>query len=706
MAILSKIRERSLFLILVVGLALFAFVLDPSTISDFFNSTKVNEIGSVNGETISRQEFADALDAYKQNTGGKVTEMQAAKNVWNKLLRQKIYKAQLDNAGIKVGETDIMNALLESPAVQSQERFQTGGVFDKTKLKRYLASIKAADDNNWKAWQNYMLTLKNNLEKTTYDNLVTSGLGASLREGENKYLSENTKITGKYLYAPYTLIPDSLITITKGDVKNYIETYASNYQVEASRDIKFVKFNIDPTSEDVSLIEKSVAELIEDSEKNGIKAKGLKSTTDYEEFFDENNSDLSFDDKLQFKIQVPQTIADSLFSGKKGDVFGPYKDENYFKLSKIIEVTRLPDSSQARHILVPFVGASSADATITRTEEEAKKLADSLMNIVKQSPSKLADLAKEFSSDKGSASEGGFYDWFAYNKMVPEFRDFVFQGKKNDLGVVKTIYGFHVIRIEDQKNFQPVLKLATFGREILASDATENSIYQEAELFAQDIANGKSYDEIIREKKLTSSPAVGLQILDENVPGLGNEREIITWAFDKEVQVGDFKRFDVDGGYVVTVLTNKTSKGLMSIEKAASSVKPILLNQKKVKMLEEKMGGATLDEIAKNSGQIIRNTDKVNFKSPTLTGVGHEPKVIAAMLSAKENKLYKNVIGDKGVFAFSIQSREAPSALPNYDTYRKRLANDRKNKSYKIFEAIKKVSDIEDNIGNFYGIQQ
>jgi len=89
-----------MFLIIIIGLALFAFVLDPSTLGDFFNSSKVNEVGEINGEAISRQEFANALEQYKQQTNGKVTEMQAAKTVWDNLLRKKLYKNQLEEAGI------------------------------------------------------------------------------------------------------------------------------------------------------------------------------------------------------------------------------------------------------------------------------------------------------------------------------------------------------------------------------------------------------------------------------------------------------------------------------------------------------------------------------------------------------------------------------------------------------------------------------
>ncbi|MEE3999739.1 peptidylprolyl isomerase [Tenacibaculum sp. FZY0031] len=705
MAILSKIRERSMFLILVIGLALFAFVLDPSTISDFFSASKVNEIGEVNGEAISRQEFAEALEAYKAQTGNNMSEMQAAKAVWNNLIRQKIYKKQLEEAGITVGDADILNALYETPVIQNDARFQTSGIFDKNKLKEHLATIKEEKGQEWGAWQNYMASIKSNIEKTTYDNLVAAGLGASLKEGESKYLTENTKVSGKYVYVPYTTIADSLVTLKKSDVQNYINQHQDAFQVEASRDINFVKFNIEPTEGDEEAIKANIAKLIEDSEVNNTPVKGLKNTTNYSEFLEENDSDLRLDSNYKFKVQVPQVIAEEVFNGKEGDVFGPYKDAGFFKLSKITEVKQLPDSAQASHILIPFVGSASADATVVQNEEEAKKTADSLLAVVKGDKSKFADLAKEMSSDQGSAEKGGFYDWFAYNRMVPSFRDFVFEGKEGDMGVVKSQFGFHVIKIDGQKNFQPVVKLATFGRKIEASEETENTVFQNAETLALELANGKAFEEAVKEKDLTSLPAVGLKSLDENVPGIGNERQIITWAFEKEVNEGDFKRFDVEGGYVVAVLTAKTEKGLMPVNKATASVRPILTNERKAKMIEDKISGSTLDEIAKSVSQTVRVATDVNLQSPTISGVGFEPKVVGAMINAKENEVVKNVVGDKGVFAFVVEKKELPTALPNYDTYRKRIANERQNKTFQMYEAVKKASDIEDNMSSFYGIQ-
>ena len=705
MAILSKIRERSMFLILVIGLALFAFVLDPSTISDFFNASKVNEIGAVDGESISRQEFAEALDAYKAQTGNRISEMQAAKTVWNNLIRQKIYKNQLEQAGITVGDADIMNELYQTEFIQNDPRFQESGIFSKNKLKEFLATIKDDNGADWQNWQNYMATLKTSLEKRAYDELVAVGLGASLKEGEAQYLMENTKISGKFVYVPYTSVADSLITLNKSDVKNYINNHKQEFKVEASRDINFVKFDIKATTEDEQAIKAEVAKLIEDSEVNNTTVKGLKNATNYSEFLSENDSDIAFDDNYKFKVQVPQVIADDLFKGKEGDVFGPYKDVNFFKLSKITKVVQLPDSAKASHILIPFLGASSADATVTQTEEEAKKTADSLLAVVKKKKSKFADLAKEFSSDKGSSDKGGFYDWFSYNRMVPSFRDFVFEGKEGDMGVVKSQFGFHVIKIDGQKNFQPVLKLATFARKIEASEATENKVFQDAETFALDLINGKDFDEAVKAKTLTSKSAVGLKSLDEVVPGLGKEREIITWSFDQDLSIGDSKRFDVNGGYVVAVLTGKTEKGLMPVDKAITKVRPILIKERKAAMIADKTSGATLAEIAKSANQSVRNATNVNLQSPTISGVGFEPKVVGAMLNAKENTVVKNVVGDKGVFSFEVSSKTLPTALPNYDSFRNRLVNERKNKSFQMYEAIKKASDIEDNMSSFYGIQ-
>lgn len=693
MAVLSKIRERSMFLIIIIGLALFAFVLDPSTLGDFFNSSKVNEVGEVDGEAISRQEFANELETYKQQSGGRFSEMQAAKTVWDNIVRKKIYKNQLDQAGITIGEADVWSEIVNAPFVQNNPQYQNEvGMFDENKFKQFLADTKENNAQLWSQWSSYMNQLRDNAQTTTFNNLVTAGLGASLKEGEMQYLIDNTKLNSQFVYVPYTSIPDSLVKLKKSDIANYIKAHKTQFQVDASRDISYVKFDILPTSDDEQAIMDNVASLKED----------FTASQNDALFLSENDSDTNLNTGYQFKSNLNALIADAIFDANKGDVVGPYKDLKAIKLSKITAVVQLPDSVKASHILIPFVGAQRVAPEVTRTEEEAKALADSLLTVVKRRRSKFADLAKEFSSDQGSAEKGGAYDWFNYNRMTPAFRDFTFEGNKGDIGVVQSPFGFHVIKIDGQKNKQKVVKLATYSKNIVPSEETENAVFRQAEEFALLVSKENNFFDAAKQLNYKPKPAVGLKVLDENVPGIGNQREIVSWSFNNETNVNDFKRFDLEGSHVVAFLTGKEEKGLMSVNKATSKVRPILMNEKKAAILVEKFNGASLQDIAKSAGTSVRTANNITLKSPTLSGVGVAPKVVGAMYNAEIGKLYNKIEGKRGVFAFTLKNKKIPTALPNYDANRKRIAEARKRQTFKMYEAIKKASDVEDNRAFMY----
>ena len=300
MAVLSKIRDRSLFLILVIGLALFAFVLDPSTLTDFFNSSKINEVGEVNGETISRQEFIKELDSYRQQTGGRVSDIQAAKIVWDNMLRKKIYQKQLTEAGITIGEEDVWNEIISAPFVQNNPQYQNElGQFDENKFKTFLADTKENNQPLWSQWSNYMTQVRDNTETNTYNNLVTAGLGASLKESEFQYLIDNTKITGQYVYVSYTSVADSLVKIRKSEVQDYISANEKDFKVEDMRDIFYVQFKIEPTKGDEDVL---IAEV-------GSIAKDLKESKDEKVLLSENDSDLEACINELAAIATPNGIA-------------------------------------------------------------------------------------------------------------------------------------------------------------------------------------------------------------------------------------------------------------------------------------------------------------------------------------------------------------------------------------------------------------
>jgi len=308
MAVLSKIRERSMFLIIIIGLALFAFVLDPSTLKDFFSSNKINEVGEINGEAITRQEFIQELESYKQQVGSNVSEMQAVNAVWENILRKKIYQNQLSEAGITIGEADVWNELISIPFVQNSPEYQNeAGLFDEQKFKQFLADTKENNKELWAQWAAYMGQLKDNLSTTTYNNLITAGLGASLKEGEFEYLYENTKLNADFVYIPYTTIQDSLVKIKKSEVESYIKNHKADYEVEASRDIDYVTFEIVPTSDDENALKTEVSSLIED----------FKLATNDNLFLSENQSDTYIEDNFLYKSQVNKQVSDSIFSSAK-----------------------------------------------------------------------------------------------------------------------------------------------------------------------------------------------------------------------------------------------------------------------------------------------------------------------------------------------------------------------------------------------------
>ncbi len=701
MAILSKIREKTYILIGIIGLALFAFIVQGAFGNG--NSVKADVVGEINGEDISREEFSARLETYKSRNSS-TTDMQASNVVWEGFVRERIYKEQLTNAGIVVGEEDVWDNIIMMPYFQNDPSFKNEvGLFDEEKVKEFIANMRedaiGADQNSiekltWLNWLNTENAIRQSVITTAYTSLVKSGLGTSLEEGKRDYLFSNTNITSEYVFVPYTAVADSLIKITNQDYQNYINEHKKEFLVDASRSIKYVKFNIVASDDDKKEIKKELSELIA----------GFKTAEDNKEFFDIEKSDLTINNNFLFKNRLPIAISDSIVDGNIGDVFGPYEENGYFKISKIDAFKKMPDSVSASHILISYIGSRSADATTTQTEEQAKVTADSILKVVKRNKSKFAALAEDFSIDKSTAVNGGDLDWFVYTKMVAEFRDYCFSNKKGDMGIVKTDFGFHIIKINDQKNIQNTVKLVTISRQIVASELTADNFYQDAEIFASDLMGGQDFDELSREKNYIPLPANNLKILDEKVPGIigNNNRQIVRWAFEENTSKNDVERFDVDNGYVVVMLSSKTEKGLASVNDVASRIKPILIRKKKAGIINNKMSTATLQDIAKENEVNVKKAINVTLASPTISGVGNEPAVVGAMSTAKVGEVVNHIEGQKGVFAIQVTSRELPTELENYDSYRNRIETALKARSTQLYEALKENADIEDYRGYIY----
>ena len=717
MAILGKIRERSLFLIIIIAMALFAFVLTGlfDANSPLFNKS-TNNIGEINGETISREDFAQLVDQQRARSGNRTSQLQNVKTAWDNLVREKVYETQLEKSGIVVGEKDVWDEILKQPFIQNSPLFKNeAGLFNEEKLKEYIATLKdnAGEDEQsnaqWLGWLEYERNIKSNLELNTYSNLIKVGLGATLKEGERDYTDKNTKLDIEYVHIPFSSIADSLVTVTDDEIKNYVRAHKEDYKSEASRNISFVKFDIKATPEDEAVIKANLKKLINDRDeyssaaKTNVKITGFINATDDSQFFRDNSSDTPLDEAFYTKTRIVPSIKDTIFSFEKGAVYGPYKDGEYYKLTKVVDIKQLPDSVKSRHILIPFLGSRSADATITQTEDQAKTTADSLLTILKRDKSKFESFVTNFSSDKASISKGGEYDWYPYTQMVPEFRDFTFEGKIGDLGVVKTAFGFHIIEIEGQKNLQSALKLATFSRKIEASEETENAIFEKAETFASELTNTNDIVELAKEDSYTVQPVNGLKELDERVSTLGDQRQVIKWIFEKSTNENDSKRFDTDNGYAVVKLIKKNKKGL-AIGNSKASIRNILINEKKTQLIEDKLKNAdsNLQEIANLFNSKVNTSKAISVSSPVLPSIGRVPQLINVLRLLDVDKVYSGIKSNNAIYAVKIIKKENPAIIDNFKNFASSIERKLQTRSNKAYEALKKSASIEDNRAVFY----
>jgi peptidylprolyl isomerase/peptidyl-prolyl cis-trans isomerase D len=720
MAILSKIRDRSMFLILIVGLALFAFVLDPSSIQNFFSSSKINSIGEVNGNEIDREEFAQQVEAYRTQSGGRATQMQAVNAVWNAMVSEKMFADQLEKAGIVVGEKDIWDAMVSLPEVQNSPMFKNeANLFDEEKLKEYIANLKdEAEAGNKEAWLNWLATEKNikqNLERQAYTSLVSAGLGASLAEGKRDYLTQNTKIDAQYVFVPYTTISDSLTVVSKEEIKKYLEDNKKKYKAEATRSVEYVKFDIVPSEADDAEVKKTVESYINDREeysnaaKATVKIDGLKAATHYETFMNDNKSDLPMSEGYKYKNQLPETIANEIFAASVGDVVGPYKENGYYKISKVIETIQIADSVKSSHIIIPFVGATRS--TSLKTKEEAKKTADSIFSIVKGNKTKFAEVADEINTD-GTKGKGGDIGWIRKDQAFSQsfdkdFANFIYKNNAGTMGVVETAFGYHIISVDEQKKAEEAVKLATFSRIIEPSEETENAIFEKAETLASKLADGGAIADLAKENDYEILSAMNLKALDENLPGLINQRQIVTWSFDSTREIGDSKRFDFDvngkRGYVVVVLKNKTDKdGTVITSDLIAQIRPELINKKKAELIKKKMTGNTLEEVAKNANVTVNTANSITMSSPLISGVGNEPGVVGAMSTIELNKVSDLIEGDKGVFKLKVTNRTEPVELENYENFRKQIISKLAGRSYQLYQVLEDKADIVDNRAKFF----
>lgn len=716
MAVLNKIRQRSIFLIIVIALALFSFVVGDVLNNLGSSSGSDSVIAIINGEEVDRNYFMSRVENMQRQSSGQMTNTQAMNRVWDNEVRSKVMKYQYDLLGLSV-ERDYMRDLLENNLASFDEFKNEAGLFDEYKLNEFISNLKAISPEtttlggtpiNYKTWTDFEQNVAVSGTQQAYFNMVRAGITGTLTEGELEYQLENDKVDIKYVQIPYSSIADSTINIKSSEINSYMKRFPSKYEVEASRDLVFVEFKEEATPADEELIKESLISLIEDKEEFNEAAQisetvvGFKNTQDNESFVNTySDPEYEFDDNYLFKSSFSSKNADEITSLKENGIYGPYKDDLSYKLTKMLSIKNIPDSAKVRHILIPHIGALRADETVFMTKEQAKLRADSIYNILKRYPSKFKSLLS-FSSDKVSNEKDGVIEFSFTDGFATEFKSYSFENPTGSIGVVNTDFGYHVIEILSQGKMQKAFKVATITRLIEPSDETRDEVFKNKSNFEIAIASG-GFQEIAEESKYNVRNVNSVKELDESIPGLGSQRSIVRWAFEDQTSESDFKSFTTPNGFVIVKLVNINESGIMSVESGSVTALPEIRKEKKSEIIKSRVRGKDISTIADNQKQTVKSAVALNMKNPTLAGAGREPLVIGTAFGLNVGEMSEPISGNTGVYIVKVTKITPATELNSYQAVANRVGKSKENAvNTQLYNALKEAAEIEDNRAVFY----
>ena len=342
MAILGQIRKKSFFLIVVIGMALFAFV-----ISGVFVGAGVSQnqtIGEVNGEKIDYETF-NLLVQQTQDYYG-LDLINAVNYAWEVGIKNTVLTQELDKLGINAGKDQLEQIVSAEPSIVSNPEFQNEiGLFDFTKFSKYINQLKSMNPTAYNSWKIQEQNVIASAKQKIYFNLITSSITYTDVESNLEYHLENDKVTIDYIKIPFNEIPDSIFKITNSQISNFIKKNKNNYIIDPSRIIEYV-FVPDVAS---PLDENNIRTNLE-SIRDGIiqyndvtklvdSIEGFKDAKNIVEFV-ETYSEKLYDSIYKTRDQLSGDFRDILYGLRKGKTFGPYKDGNYYVLSKMIDKKR------------------------------------------------------------------------------------------------------------------------------------------------------------------------------------------------------------------------------------------------------------------------------------------------------------------------------------------------------------------------------
>jgi peptidyl-prolyl cis-trans isomerase D len=703
MAIIGKIRENSLLILIVVGLSLLLFILSDALSNN--RSSEREEMGYVFGEPVDINDYntrvSNMIDQETMNRqmqglpSDETVNDQIRESVWNQVVRIMVYANETKKLPLSVSIdelNDLTHGVNLHPWVAQIQRFYGfDGKFSADSLAKYLQMIETAansSDENMAAqgrkelenWANFEDEIMADRIRTKYDALIRGGMYVTNAEAKTEFNNNSRIYKIRYVVKKYFDLSDSLVTVTDEDIKAYYEKNKNRKQWEqpGSRTFEYVEFAIAPSAADKVAMKADMDRIAND----------FKTAPNDSAFVFGRAENPAYLDRFSADGEFTPEIDSLVMAADSGTVIGPYEQFGYMKVMKV-RGTKMEPQARVRHILLSKEKGDMA---------ALKKRADSIRVVIRKNKN-FDEMVTTFTDDPGSRANGGVYEWFSEGRMVKPFEDASFKGKIGDLQIVETEYGVHLVEVLDRREVKRV-KYSVVDKKIKASDATTDSIRANVVNFLEQIDTNANFEKIAQKNKLVVlENEVFTQ--QKTLNNTESTRELVRFVQNGEK---DDVSSDITSGdrIVVAHILSVKKKGIPEFEDVKEMMTGPARQEKKAEYIRNVLKNAkTVDEASAALGVPVQEVE-VNFASTTIRGGGgNEPKVIGTIFSLTEKDkgaTTKPIQGRVGVYVVQlVEVVEAPQTT-DYKMVKESMTNTQRGRaSMDAYNALKEKADVQDN---------
>ncbi len=698
MGIIGSIRKHSWIAVALVGIAIIAFILGDLT----KNNRGIPDMGKVNGETMSRQRFDELVERaennYKmqQQVAQVPSEMQSRirESVWSEFVEETLFEEQAKELGLQVtpGELgDMYTGKFIHPYLRQYFTNPQTGVYDTIAVRRTLENFTSMDTTQRMQWVELEKAVKKDRMQQKYASLILSGfyMPKALAEKIAVYNQEVSNV--RVAAQPFQSVSDDEVTVADADYKNYYEEHKAEFRVpEEFRDVEFIVYPVNPTPQDLADIQAGVEKTWEEFQ-----------TIENEEipFFVNGESHRSYDSSYVKASSFRAPFDAQIEAAAPGSFIAPAIVGNEWMMAKVMGTAVRPDSLRASYIFV--LNEKAGSQTTTRSDAQAKKLADSVSALLNSNRISFEEALEQFSDDPQKAENKGDLNWVTdggytfFNEQVvntPVGQSFVVADPRE--------IGYLVIKVTDKTPASKKYRVALITREIVPSKATNDAVYTTAHKFASQNRTLKSFEASAQQENLQMRSArIGL--MSESLAGVSGAREIVRWAFNKETQLGAVtdQVYECDGNYVIAVLKDVFKKGYATFDQVRPMIEQDVRREKKAELLM-----ARAEEAVKAAKDINSIAVKLNVAVDTLDSVafngyfgkfGMEPKVLS-VIAATKSGLTHPIKGASAIYTVQVDSKAKVDG-PDSNLVRAQMEQGYRNKIRQITEVLRMKANIEDN---------